>query len=298
MIKATTFPDSLLPQAHEALVLAWRRARLSRLTAADGWLSLAGRVWLHEGDNSLGTDDDADVKLPQGKADAHLGVLRVRDSAVSFVPAQGAQVAVRRAGNAYQSAVHEPVLLTTDAHAAPDRLIVGSLTLEVMQRAGELAVRIRDAQSATRVGFPGLDYYPISTRFRIVAQLQRYEPVKALELAYESGRVEPYVSPGAAVFELDGVEHRLDPVIDGNGERLFVLFWDLTSRDQSYGAGRFLYAPMPQDGRVLLDFNQAFNPPCAFTPYAFCPLTPPQNRLALRIEAGEKRPLDPPVQVL
>jgi uncharacterized protein (DUF1684 family) len=92
------------------------------------------------------------------------------------------------------------------------------------------------------------------------------------------------------VFERDGVEHRLDPVLESDGQRLFVLFADPSNRDQSYGAGRFLYASLPENDHVILDFNRAFSPPCAFTPYAVCPLPPPQNRLSLRVEAGEKRP--------
>jgi uncharacterized protein (DUF1684 family) len=109
-------------------------------------------------------------------------------------------------------------------------------------------------------------------------------------MAYETGTLEPYWSPGAATFELDGVSYRLDPVRDGDRSRLYVVFSDLTNRNETYPSGRFLYAPLPEGDLVTLDFNQAFNPPCAFTPYALCPLTPPQNRLAVRIEAGEKRP--------
>jgi uncharacterized protein (DUF1684 family) len=121
----------------------------------------------------------------------------------------------------------------------------------------------------------------------VVARLEPHEPPQTLELGYESGSSERYESPGDAVFELDGAVHRVTPVYINNRSRLYLVFRDATAGDTSYGAGRFLYAPLPEAGRVLLDFNEAFSPPCAFTPYAACPLAPLQNRLAVRIEAGE-----------
>lgn len=294
-VSPSQFPDTLASAEHQALVLAWRRARLARLTAEHSWLSLVERAWLREGDNSVGSAPTADVKLPADRAPARLGTFTLRAGAVSFTPAPVAEHALhlRRAGDTQQLPAHEPVTLVSDAKDAPDRLLLGSLTLEVMERAELFAVRVRDSRSPARLQFPGIAHYPIELRTRVVAKLQPYASLKTLELEYENGRVEPYHVPGLAMFTLDGIELRLEPLIDTGGKRLFIPFADLTNRDTTYGAGRFLYAPLPQDGRVLLDFNQAFNPPCAFTPFAFCPLTPPQNRLAVRIEAGEKRPLDP-----
>jgi uncharacterized protein (DUF1684 family) len=184
----------------------------------------------------------------------------------------------------------QSVTLTSDLHGAPDKLVLGTLTMEVMERDAGVFIRVRDPQSPTRTAFPGLDYFPIDAKWRVVAKLEPYAPPKEIPLAYESGSHERYFSPGAAVFEVDGVQYRIDPVLDGDRPRLYVVFWDETARDETYGAGRFLYAPLPQGDRVLLDFNQAFSPPCAFTPYALCPLPPPQNRLPVRVCAGEKRP--------
>ena len=285
-----SFPETLDAAAHEQLVLAWQRARLRRLTMPDGWLSLVARTTLHEGDNLVGADPDAHVLLPADRAPERVGVLRLLDGAVSFEPAAGARVQLRRIGQSEPAEVTGSVALPADAERRGDRLLIGRLALELAHGGGEVTVRVRDPENPRLVGFGGIDTYPISLRHRVVARLVPHHPPRPVELAYDSGRVEPQLSPGIAVFTLDGVEHSVEPVLDGNGMRLFVLFSDLTNRDQTYGAGRFLYAPLPDGERVLLDFNQAFNPPCAHTPYAFCPLTPPQNRLAVRIEAGEKRP--------
>jgi hypothetical protein len=197
---------------------------------------------------------------------------------------------LQRSGVAEIAEIVEPVQLTTDLAGAPDRVLCGELSCEIMQREQGFAVRVRDPESPTRKAFSGLDYFPIRHDLRVLAELDAYTPYKPLDLAYDGGASEHYESPGRARFELDGVTCELDVVLDGNGSRLLAVFADATNRDSSYGAGRFLYAPLPVERRVVLDFNQAFNPPCAFTPHALCPLPPQQNRLAVRIEAGEKRP--------
>jgi len=274
---------------HEREILAWRKARVARLTAIDGWLSLVGRFELSPGESLVGSAELCAVQLPS-PAPSAVGQLLQDGQRVVFTAAPGVEVGVRRARAQVTEPITAPIALTTDAHGEPDRLVVGSLRLEIMQRGSSFAVRVRDTQSQARLGFGGIDYYPILHEWRIVARLEPYDPAKQIELVYESGEPEPYRSPGAAVFQWQGVEYRLDPVFDGHRPRLYLVFGDQTNRDTTYGAGRFLYAPLPQAGQVVLDFNQAFSPPCAFTPYAVCPLPPPQNRLALRVEAGEKRP--------
>lgn len=274
----------------EREVTAWRNARVARLTARDGWLSLVGKYGLTQGSQLVGSAPDASVLLATNKAPAQFGELHLSAGVVRFTPAAGAAARVQRAGTAEAEAVREPIVLRTDARGAADRLLCGELAIEIMQRGDTFAARVRDPSSAARLAFPGIEYYPIRPEWRVRARLSRYTPERNLSLLYETGAEEPYVVPGAAIFEIAGVEYRLDPVVDGDDVRLFVLFADPTNRDSTYGAGRFLYAPWPVGDEVVLDFNQAFNPPCAFTPHAICPLPPPQNRLALRIEAGEKRP--------
>jgi uncharacterized protein (DUF1684 family) len=274
---------------HEQEVLTWRKDRLARLTAPDGWLSLVGRFELPAGECRVGSDAGCEVQLPS-QAPPELGRLSRTGQRITFAPAAGVNVGLRRARTQTTERVSALVELTTDAQGEPDRLVFGSLLLEIMQRGESFAVRVRDTQGAACRGFAGIDYYPIRSEWRVVARLVPYDPERRIDLVYESGDPEPYRSPGAAVFEWQGVEYRVDPVFDGNRPRLYIIFGDQTNRDTTYGAGRFLYAPLPRDGQVVLDFNQAFNPPCAFTLYAVCPLPPAQNRLALRVEAGEKRP--------
>lgn len=285
--------DRSMTDDHEARVLAFRRARLSRLLAVDGWLSLVGKFPLHEGDNVAGSDEGCDVVLPGASVAARVGSFQLHERAVTFTPLRKGEVGLRRAGESAQTLLEGPVQLTTDLHGAPDRLILGTLSCEIMQRERGFAVRVRDRDSARRLEFPGIEHYPIRHDLRIVARFAPYDPPKPVDLEYEDGGSEHYVSPGAAELTWGGQTYRLDPVYDGNRTRLLLVFADATNRDSTYGAGRFLYAPLPEGDRVVLDFNLAFNPPCAFTPYALCPLPPPQNRLPVRIEAGEKRPTGP-----
>jgi uncharacterized protein (DUF1684 family) len=279
---------------HEAGVAEWRRARLARLTAADGWLSLVGRFPLRQGVSSAGAAEGCDVELPAGKAPGAVGSFELDGTRVSFTPAAGAMVSLR--GGAGKDTNTTPLVpgvaatVRSDRDGSPDKLVLDAMTLEVTERESGVFVRVRDPDSPARRGFPGIEHYPVDPKWRVVARLERYEPAKGIELDYEAGSVQKYSSPGAAVFAIDGVSYRVDPVFDEDRPRLFLVFWDPTARDTTYGAGRFLYAPLPEGDRVLLDFNLAFSPPCAFTPYAACPVAPAQNRMGVRVEAGEKSP--------
>ena len=277
-------------QDHEAVVAEWRRARLARLTAPNSWLSLVGRFPLKQGRSSAGSAESCDVVLPREKVPDLAGTFEVEGTVVRFTPAAGLALSLQTNGAAQELAPGVAVTLKSDHSGSPDKIALGSLTMEVMERSSGVYVRARDPDNPTRRDFPGIEHYPVDPKWRVVAHLEHYRPPKTVDLAYESGSAERYSSPGAAVFEIDGVSQRVDPVLDGNGKRLYLVFWDETAGDTTYGAGRFLYAPLPVADRVLLDFNQAFSPPCAFTPYALCPLAPPQNRLPLRVEAGEKSP--------
>jgi uncharacterized protein (DUF1684 family) len=277
--------------AYDREIAAWRQARLTRLTAPDGWLSLIGKTFLEPGVRvAIGSAADSGVSLP-ATAPGELGTVVLEARSVRFTPAPQTALRIQRAGNAQAEPLSGPVELTSDARGPSDRLLYGDLVLDVMQRADTFAVRLRDLSRA-QAELAAITYYPIDPTWRVVARLEPYKPEQAVELVYESGIAEPYDSPGAAVFEKDGVEYRLDPVFESDRKRLWIVFGDPTNRDETYGAGRFLYAPLPEAGQVVLDFNQAFNPPCAFSPFVACPLPPFQNRLKSRVEAGEKRPTD------
>jgi uncharacterized protein (DUF1684 family) len=279
-------PPDVDPHAREALekeLEIWRAARVKRLTSESGWLTLIGRFWLKPGQNRLGSDPSSEVVFPAGRAPAWFANIHLQDGVARLEALPG--VELTSAGRPVTS-----LELHADDEPNPDTIALGTLTFQLLRRGEDLAIRVRDRDNPARRNFPGIPCYPTNPAWRVVAKLEPYTPHKRLELEYGTGAPEVYFSPGRAVFEVGGVVLSLDPVIDQGRDRLFVLFTDDTSADATYPAGRFLYTPTPVADGVVLDFNQAFNPPCAFTPYAVCPLPPPQNRLPIRVEAGEKRP--------
>jgi uncharacterized protein (DUF1684 family) len=168
-------------------------------------------------------------------------------------------------------------------------LASGTLRFFVIERAGRLGVRVRDLNSPRRLGFQGLSYFPVSTRWVFDARFEPYQPVRHIRIVNILGMEVEMLSPGAVVFASHGREWRLDTVLEDPADtELFIMFADATGGHETYGGGRFLYIPLPAGGRARLDFNEAHNPPCALSDFATCPLPPPQNRLELRIEAGEK----------
>jgi len=165
-----------------------------------------------------------------------------------------------------------------------------TLRFFVIERAGNLGVRVRDLSNPHRTGFQGLSYFPVSTAWVFEARFEPYQPARHIRIINILGMEHEYEFPGAVVFVKDGREWRLDAVLEEPGDReLFIMFADATSGHETYGAGRFLYVPLPSAGRTRLDFNKAYNPPCALNDFATCPLPPPQNHLKLRVDAGEKR---------
>ena len=273
------------PSAEEvaAEVRAYREARLGRLTSPTGWLSLVAKAWLSEGASRIGTASDAEIWLDLPNAPPRLGTVTRHGAEVTFAPAPGVEAVAR-------GARFDTLVLRSDADPSPDEVVVGPLRLELIRRGEDFALRVRDPDSPTRRAFAGVPTYEVDRRWWIEARFEpRPAPVSVL-LEDSDGRPQTYPSPGDAVFEVDGVSGRLQLLLESDGRRLFVLFADATNRAETYGAGRFLYAPLPVNGRVILDFNKAFNPPCAFTSFASCPMPPTQNRLPFPIPAGEKRP--------
>jgi hypothetical protein len=162
--------------------------------------------------------------------------------------------------------------------------------LFVIKRGEKLGLRVKDKQNPARSRFAGLDYYSVDLKWRIEAEYEAYNPVRLIPIANVLGMVDDMTSPGALVFEANGKSLRLDAVVEKGSNQLFIIFADQTSGKETYGAGRYLYANPPDAvGKVIVDFNKAENPPCAFTKFATCPLPPKQNRLPIRVEAGEKK---------
>lgn len=261
-------------------LLAQRAKRHELLLADRGWLTVAGLFWLHEGVNSLGADPTSTVILPGIDMPAHAGAIEVQPGALLLRVAPG--VVMTHNG----AAVHE-LLLHHDMTAHPDYVTIGALSLLVLKRGARYAIRLFDSANPARQTFPGLCWYPVDPALRIEARYEPHEPPRTLAIDNVVGDTILSSNPGAVYFTLAG--HACCLEAEGRGSKLFFNFRDLTNRDTTYPAGRFLYTNVPVDGKVMLDFNQATNPYCAYTPHATCPLPPPPNRLPVRIEAGEMR---------
>lgn len=247
----------------------WREERLRNLQAPDSWLGLIGLFWLEAGDNAVGSAEDATVKLPFGLP--QLGVLRWSATGVRWLPAEG-----------------EAMALATDAGGAPTVVTQGALAFFVIEREGRLAVRLRDREWADRQPFRGVDCFPFSADWQIIADWRPLEPAREMEVPNVSGDMKTVTVAWQAVFRVGDIEATLLPM-SVSDDGVFFVFRDALSGRQSYGAGRFLRAAPPQDGKIVLDFNRAINPPCAFTPFATCPLPPPENWLAFPVPAGEMK---------
>lgn len=270
------------PDATWAKELAeWKQWRDGRLRQPDSWLTLVGLGWLQEGDNSVGSDPASRIRLP-ASAPARLGTLRLAGGRVTFVAEPGALVVS-------QGVPVTTLVLRSDADGDATVLAHGSVSFYLIRRSDRLAVRIKDSRAETLAKFAGLEYYPADLRWRVEARFEPAARPTEIEVPNALGFTEKIPSPGHVVFSLAGVEHRLLALDDTGDGRLFLVFGDKTNGRETYGGGRFLYTDPPADGRVTIDFNRAYNPPCVFSPYATCPLPPPGNRLPVAVEAGEKK---------
>ncbi|GMV31929.1 MAG: hypothetical protein AMXMBFR59_40540 [Rhodanobacteraceae bacterium] len=267
---------------YPAEVKIWRAERLDRLKSGTGWLSLVGLHWLKEGPNTIGSAKGNDIVI--ASAQPRLGTATLAGGEVTFALADGAVAII--GGNEKSSSGK----LLDDRSPRPTTVAFAKASFLVIDRDGKKALRVRDADAPTLKHFKGLDYFDIDQQWRVEAKWEAFDPPKTLEVPTVLGTVEKYPVPGKATFERDGKTYELQPVLETpDAKQLFVIFADRTTGKETYGSGRFLYADMPKDGKIVLDFNKAYNPPCAFTPYATCPLAPPENRLDLRIDAGEKK---------
>ena len=261
---------------------AWREGREKRLKAPGGWLSLVGLAWLQPGENAFGSDPSNPVRLPEGKAPARAGVLVLADGKVTLKPAPNGGVTIDG-----KPAVEK--VLGDDMAEQTDVMKIGEVSFYVIRRGDRFGVRIKDPDGPVRAGFKGLEYFPLSRPWRVEATFVPYTTPHKVEIPTVLGTTETMEAPGVVKFTVNGREYMLEPVVEDPKEPLlWFIFKDATAGKETYGSGRFLYAAMPVDGKTVIDFNQAYNPPCAFTPYATCPLPPKVNWLPVRVEAGEK----------
>lgn len=260
----------------------WQADRVKRLTAPNGWLSLIGLPWLRPGINTIGSAADNDVVLTKGPA--HLGRVTWQEDGKVEITLN------RDSGALIDGKPERKAVLLDDSHESPTRVSFGKVDFYLIARGPKKGLRVKDPEAPTRTGFAGIERFPVDKSWRIEAKWVPFDPVHHLDVPTVIGTVEKYPVPGKLVFERDGKSFSLLPVIEVPGDKeLFVIFADRTSGKETYGAARFVYIDMPGDGKAVIDFNKAYNPPCAFTPYATCPLAPPENRLDLRVTAGEKK---------
>lgn len=269
--------------SYEQELEQWKAKRLAGLKSEEGWLSLIGLFWLKEGDNRFGSDATVEIVLPDGKAPALAGTLRLAAGKVTLEAKPDAKIT---SNGQVLSGTHE---LKSDEDGAPTVFDIGSLRFNVVKRGERLGLRVKDRENPARAEFKGTDYYPAERKWVVSARFEPYDPPKKVPILNVLDMTTEELSPGALAFEVDGRPYKLEALKEQGSEQFFIIFADQTSGKETYGAGRYLYADPPSaDGRVTLDFNRAYSPPCAFTKYATCPLPPPQNRLPLRVEAGER----------
>ena len=253
--------------AYRKEIETWQAKRVERLKSPNGWLSLVGLEWLKEGMNTIGSAKDNAIVI--AKAPPHLGniVLDRGKATFSLDP---------RATEAKIDGEKKPgAELADDSQEKPTTVSFGTVNFYLIKRDDKFGLRIKDSAADTRVHFAGIDRFDIDPSWRVEAKWEAYDPPHQIEEANILGQIDKVTVPGAATFEHGGKTYKVEPMLENPGDtELFLVFADRTSGKETYGAARFLYAAAPKDGKLILDFNKAYNPPCAFTPFATCPPSP------------------------
>jgi uncharacterized protein len=280
LLSAVPSGSAVEADAYIKEVEAWRASRVERLTAPGGWLSLIGLHFLEPEENTVGTAEDNQIVIKAGPE--HLGTVTLnKDGRVHLQvnPGTGVKVDDREVLSAD---------LQSDSDGAPTMVTAGTMSFYVINRGGKLALRVKDSESERRRNFAGIDYYPIDPSWKIEARWVPFERPRQVMIKNILDQESSALVMGKVVFEREGRTFELLPLQETLGEPLFFIISDATSGTETYGAARFVYADAPVDGKVTIDFNQAVNPPCAFTPFATCPLPPSENVLPIAVTAGEK----------
>lgn len=267
---------------HLAEVTKFRQDREATLKGNAGWLTIAGLWFLTEPQTTFGSDPLNDIVFPPS-APAHAGTFETRNGKVTVKAAEG--VTFQLDGKTVTM-----MEMKSDVPGPADRLSLGNDLQFWVHTSGErLSIRLRDQNSVLRKDFVGLSWFPIDPAYRVEATYTAYEKPRIVDVASLVGDKDKTPIPGLVTFTLKGQEYKLEPFAEPGDVRFWFVFRDLTSQKETYPAARFLYAPAPVNGKMILDFNKAENPPCAYNPYTTCPLPTEQNRLRTRIEAGEQR---------
>lgn len=271
--------SQLARDKHRQAIEAWRASRHERLERPDGWLTLVGLEWLNEGENRVGSAVDNDIRLTGGAA--YWGSVFLQDDQLSFTVATGEDVKVNG-----ETVAHSELI--PDSRGQPTVVSNQTLSFYVIFR-GSYGLRVKDSQAKALQTFRGVDSYPIDDAWQINGRFSQAAEGTVIEIANVLGQVSDSSVLGTFEFEMNGKTHSLLGLGSAESESLWFIFADRTSGRDTYGAGRFLYSDgMPENGRLTVDFNKSYNPPCAFNPYSTCPLPPQRNRMDLKVTAGEK----------
>lgn len=272
------------PVDEQQVIMAWRTRRINALKAPNGWLSLVGLHWLVEGANTVGSDPSNTIVL-KANVPPHLGAVVLAKGVITLEPNASGGLTV---GGKPLTA---PVALIPDTDPKGPTLVqVGTVEFQAIKRNERFGLRVKDSQADSRTHFRGIDYFPIEPKWRVDAHFEPFNPPRHIAMPNILGITTDEIAPGLLAFTVDGKEYKVEPILEEGTKDYFIVFKDTTSGKETYGAARFVYAPPPdKNGMTVIDFNKAYNPPCAFTPYATCPLPPPENKLPFRVDAGEKK---------
>lgn len=261
-------------------IAAWRRQAEASLRGEQGWLALAGLYWLREGENWMGTGTECQIVLPPGTAAPRVARIDLQDGRLRIAVETGTTAMI-------DGRPIEELELRPDTDPSPTFVDLGRLRLVCVRRGARVGLRLWNPDNPARERFPGRRWFPVDENYRLPARFIRYEPPKPTRVVNILGDIEDSTSPGRAIFQLQGQESSLDASSLDDGE-LFFAFRDSTSGVSTYASGRYLHAPVDAQGALTLDFNRAYSPPCAFTPFATCELPSPENQLSVGIPAGER----------
>jgi uncharacterized protein len=273
---------SLVLQAssYRADVEKFRKERAADIGGETGWASLTDLAWTKKTDHTIGRGAKNDVILKAPSAPERLGTIDVGDNTIALHVAAG--VAAKVKGQPVTNVELKPNISPADG------VSVGDVTMVAIKRGNRIGLRVWDRQALTRRAFAGLKWYPIDAKWHVEATFVPHQPVGTIKIQNIIGDLIDMPNPGTAVFTIGGQKYELEALLESDdADELFFMFKDGTSNKTTYGAGRYLYTPLPKNGKVTIDFNRAMNPPCAFTNFATCPLPPAKNRLSLAITAGE-----------
>ena len=267
-----------IPGDHVTQVEQWRAKHESDYRR--DWVSIAGLHPLRQGPNTVGTAAGNDIRL-DGALPAKLGTLVLTGDQVRFEPAPGAGVTLR------DQPITAPITIKDDSSTPADELRVGDVRLVVHKSGETRSLRVRDPNGPLAKGFLGFQWFPIDPQYRVVGRFIKDPEPKSLQVMNTYGEVDTYRSEGVVEFTLAGQTLRLRPFTT-RPKRFYFVFKDASSGTETYEAERFVYSDLLDDGTTVVDFNEAYNPPCAFNPYTTCPIPLPENRLPVKILAGEK----------